>query len=123
MRTILNAYWMLMRFDLYLAYRDFPGLYKHVRNSPLSPQQPADSTTNSICHAVDLACIWYWKEAHCLQRSAVTVCLLREHGVSAEMVIGTQLKPLKAHAWVEVAGRVVNDKSYVNEIYSVLDRC
>ena len=31
--------------------------------------------------------------------------------------------PFKAHAWVEVAGVVVNDKPYMPEMYAVLDRC
>jgi hypothetical protein len=39
------------------------------------------------------------------------------------MIIGAQLLPFKAHAWVEVDGRVVNDKSYTREMYQVLDRC
>jgi hypothetical protein len=72
---------------------------------------------------VDLACIWYWKEALCLQRSAATACLLKEYGLPAQMVIGAQQLPFRAHAWVEVDGRIVNDKPYMSEIYAVLDRC
>jgi transglutaminase superfamily protein len=70
-----------------------------------------------------MACIWYWKEALCLQRSAATVCLLRKNGVSAHLVIGAQQMPFKAHAWVEVDGIVVNDKQYIGELYAILDRC
>ena len=70
-----------------------------------------------------MACIWYWKQVLCLQRSAATACLLKHHGVAAQMVIGAQQMPFKAHAWVEVGGRVVNDKPYTPEMYSVLDRC
>jgi hypothetical protein len=76
-----------------------------------------------ICAAVDMACIWYWKEVLCLQRSVATACLLKHYGVSAQMMIGAQQMPFKAHAWVEVDGRVVNDKPYVQEMYAVLDRC
>jgi len=59
----------------------------------------------------------------CLQRSAATACLLKRFGVSAQLVIGAQQMPFKAHAWVEVDGVVVNDKPYTSEIYTVLDRC
>jgi hypothetical protein len=38
-------------------------------------------------------------------------------------VIGSQQMPFKAHAWVEVDGRVVNDKQYVHELYARLDQC
>jgi len=70
-----------------------------------------------------MACIWYWKEALCLQRSAATACLLKKYGVPAQLVFGAQQMPFKAHAWVEVDGRVVNDKPYTSEMYAVLDRC
>jgi len=58
-----------------------------------------------------------------LQRSAATACLLKKYGVAAQLVIGTQPLPFKAHAWVEVEGTVVNDKPYIREMYAVLDRC
>lgn len=72
---------------------------------------------------IDTACIWYRKEVLCLQRSVVTTCLLRKYGVPAQMVIGAQQVPFKAHAWVEVGQRVVNDKPYVVEMYGILSRC
>ena len=73
--------------------------------------------------AIDMACIGYWKEALCLQRSAATACLWKKYGVPAQMVVGAQQMPFKAHAWVEVSGQVVNDKPYTPEMYAVLDRC
>ncbi len=69
------------------------------------------------------ACIWYPKQVLCLQRSAVAVTMLRRYGIPAEMVIGAQRLPLKAHAWVEVGGRVVNDKPEVQSDYLVMERC
>jgi len=38
------------------------------------------------------------------------------------MIIGAQQMPFRAHAWVEVGGRVVNDKPYIREVYAALDR-
>ena len=66
---------------------------------------------------------WYPKQAMCLQRSAVTTCLLRSAGVQAEMIIGCQRLPFLAHAWVEVDGEVINDKAQVQLTHAVLDRC
>ena len=120
---VLKAYWKLIRFDLYLARGNFAGLYDNVRNYPIGAETPADNAVEQICSAVDMACIWYWKEALCQQRSAATACLLKEYGVPAQMVIGAQQMPFKAHAWVEVDGCVVNDKPYTREMYAVLDRC
>lgn len=119
----VQAYWKLMLFDRYIARDDFAGLYRKVRSSPVAQKTPARDAARQICSAVDFACIWYWKEARCLQRSAAAACLLKQQGIAAELVIGAQQMPFKAHAWVEVAGQVVNDKPYTSEMYQVLDRC
>jgi len=120
---VLKAYLKLIHFDLYLARGNFAALYNKVRVYPIAKKSPTPDAVERICHAVDMACIWYWKEALCLQRSAAAACLLKKYGVPAQLVIGAQQIPFKAHAWVEVGGRVVNDKPYTQEMYAVLDRC
>lgn len=119
---VLRAYCKLIYFDLFLARRDFTALYREIRGCPISRAGESPDAGEKICAAVDVACIWYWKQVLCLQRSAATTCLLRASGIPAEMVIGAQQMPFKAHAWVEVGGRVVNDTSLTAEIYAVLDR-
>lgn len=119
----LKAYLRLIYFDFYLASGNFKALYDRVRHWPRRGQASRPDAVERICAAVDMACIWYWKEALCLQRSAATACLLREYSVPAEMVIGARQMPFKAHAWVEVDGEVVNDKPYMPEIFVVMDRC
>jgi len=119
----LEAYGMLIRFDFLVGQGDFSAIYKAVRNYPVRRVTPPADAIERMCSSVDLACIWYWKHALCLQRSAAATCLLKRHGVHAQMVIGAQQIPFKAHAWVEVDGRVVNDKPYTPQVYAVLDRC
>ncbi|MFY9801574.1 MAG: lasso peptide biosynthesis B2 protein [Candidatus Acidiferrales bacterium] len=114
---------MLVLFDLYIARGDFATLYKKIRSCSINNSELSSLGIAQVCSAVDMACIWYWKQVLCLQRSAATACLLRQLGAPAQLVIGAQQAPFKAHAWVEVDGRVVNDKSYVPELYAVLDRC
>lgn len=120
---VLEAYWTLIFFDLRLARGNFAELHHKVRNVPLGKLPAVPGTVEKICSAVDMACIWYWKEVLCLQRSAAAACLLKKHGVPAQMVIGARQMPFRSHAWVEVAGRVVNDKPYIPEVYAVIERC
>jgi Transglutaminase-like superfamily len=120
---VLQAYLRLIQVDLYLARGNFEAFYGKVRTFPLRKKMASPNLVEHVCFAVDMACIWYWREALCLQRSAATTCLLRKMGAPAQLVIGAQQMPFKAHAWVEVDGRVVNDKPYTPEIYAVLDRC
>jgi hypothetical protein len=120
---VLKAYLNLVYFDFYLARDNFRTFYDEVRSYPVGMKVKSPDEVEKICAAMDMACIWYWKQALCLQRSAATACLLKRNGVAAQMVIGAQQMPFKAHAWVEVDGRVVNDKPYTPEMYAVLDRC
>jgi hypothetical protein len=120
---LLRAYMNLVHFDRYLARGDFATLHDEVRTYPLVQRPPGPDSIDRICYAVDTACIWYWKEVLCLQRSATTACLLKGVGVSAQMILGVQQMPFKAHAWVEVDGRVVNDRPYMRDMYTVLDVC
>lgn len=123
MFLVIQAYLKLIQVDFYLARKNFAALYNKVRSYPVSRKAPSPDALERVCAAMDMACIWYWKEALCLQRSAALACLLKAYGVPAQMIIGAQQVPFKAHAWVEVDGRVVNDKAYMREMYAILDRC
>jgi hypothetical protein len=122
-RLIGKSYWLLLKTELLIGFGDFSHLHGAVRNELVRPTASETVTSDDLCRSMDLACVFYPKRVMCLQRSAATTMLLRRHGFRAEMVIGTQLLPLKSHAWVEIDGRVVNDKSYVARIYSELERC
>ena len=120
---VVRAYLNLISLEFCLKRRHFAALYDKVRDYPLSTQATKPDNVKRICSAVDIACIWYWKQTLCLQRSAALACLLRQYGTKAQMVIGSRLMPFQAHAWVEVEGAVVNDRPDVQETYAVLDRC
>lgn len=119
----IRAYAYLHLFEFYLRRGNFQALYEKVRNWPVSSASTRPEDVEKICYASDMACIWYWKEVLCLQRSCTTACLLKTAGVQAQLVIGAQQVPFKAHAWVEVGGVVVNDRPYTNEMYAVIERC
>jgi len=122
-KLFLQSFLQLVRFDLYLKRGDFRLLGAQVRACPMrSRRNGREANAAAVCHAVDLACICYWKQALCLQRSAATTCMLRRYGIPAQLVIGAQQLPFRAHAWVEVEEHIVNDKADMQQIYSVLDR-
>jgi Transglutaminase-like superfamily len=118
-----RAFAQLVHHDLFLLRHDFSALHSKMHLLPVAPCNPRPGDAERICQAIAYACIWYAKPVLCLQRSAVAVTLLRKYGIAAEMVIGAQRLPLKAHAWVEVDGRVVNDKPEVQSDYLVMERC
>jgi hypothetical protein len=123
-RLIVESYLLLLWVGLIIAFRNLHALHSQVQRREAETSGPDRSyRTDDICHAIDLACVFYPKRVLCLQRSAATTLLLRKHGVRAEMVIGAQMRPFRSHAWVEVNGAVVNDKPYMREIYQILENC
>lgn len=119
----VRAYALLLSFEAVIVRRDFASLYSRLRRHRTWPVEFQVATCTRASDAVDKACVLYFKPVQCLQRSAATVCLLRQLGVEARLVVGARHLPFQAHAWVEVEGSVVNDKQSVIETYSVLDRC
>jgi hypothetical protein len=120
--TVLAAFRELLWLEVQLRSRGFNRVYQAVRNSGVR-QFSQNENYSEICRAVDIACVLYFKEVPCLQRSAAVVRLLRKRGINAELVIGIQQWPFRAHAWAEIAGQVVNDKPHIIGDFVVIDRC
>jgi hypothetical protein len=116
------AFLGLATVDLVLKFVSFTALYNLVKRWPVN-ERSAPSAVPDAIEAVTRAMIWYPKRAMCLQRSAVTTCLLRSSGINAQMIIGCQKVPFLMHAWVEIDGEVVDEKPRVQQIHQVLDRC
>lgn len=123
LRLILESWILLAYCDWLMRYRAFEGLYMAVGRQAVAAPKLTQVSDPVLCHAMDLACVFYFKRVLCLQRSAATTMQLRHHGWAATMVIGAQLLPFQSHAWVEIENRIVNDKPYVSEIFQVLERC
>jgi hypothetical protein len=122
-RRVIESWLLLLYFDWLMCFRGFQRVHTMVRAQTIQPTMKAMESGSELSHAVDLACVFYFKHVLCLQRSAALTVLVRRHGWNAEMVIGAQLLPFQSHAWVEIEGRVVNDKPYITEMFQVLERC
>jgi Transglutaminase-like superfamily/Coenzyme PQQ synthesis protein D (PqqD) len=119
---VIAAFLGLALFDLILFLSSLRSLCACVKAWPVSRQVSfrRPNAIGEICSSVQRACVWYPKQALCLQRSAVTTCLLRIYGIAAETIVGVRPMPFMAHAWVEVNGAVVNDWPGVKSFYCSL---
>jgi hypothetical protein len=118
-----EALLFLLAFDLFGFGRDFSRMHRFVRSRKVGPKAPGADAVECVCNAVNIACIWYPKRVLCLQRSVVTTCLLRRYGIPAQMVMGAQKVPFRAHAWTEVEGQAINERNDVKKRYGVWERC
>lgn len=115
------AFFGLLLFDLVLSFKCLKSLCAVVSGWKVKSRPSIDKeVVGKICVAVERACVWYPKKAVCLQRSAVTTCLLRDNGIQAQMIFAARPMPLLFHAWVEVAGNVINDHPTVLKAYQRL---
>jgi transglutaminase superfamily protein/coenzyme PQQ synthesis protein D (PqqD) len=122
-RETLSAFLGLLAFDLLLKFVGFQSLIKKVERWPTSEPRTTDGEVcRRVRGIVDRAQMYYPKKAMCLQHSAVVTCLLRSRGVPAQMVLGAQEFPPKAHAWAEVLNEVVSDSPTVKFKYRELKR-
>jgi hypothetical protein len=113
----------LVVFDILGLNTNFAKMHRLVGNWRIARIAASGDMVDRVCTSVNYACVWYPKRVLCLQRSAVTTCLLRTCGITANMLIGTEHLPFRAHAWTEVSGRAINERRDVKRIYRVLDRC
>jgi hypothetical protein len=84
-----------------LLRRLTPGL-----NSP----QNSDAIIASATHRVAVAAAFYPRRALCLEQSLALFLLLRRRGVRAELRLGVQPRPFRAHAWVEAGGSAISER-------------
>ncbi len=116
---VLQAWLALLAFDV-ARPAGFARLSRWLRRRRIAT--PSRISTAAVVWSVDEACVWYVKRAMCLQRSVVATWLMRRKGIAAEMVIAFRPLPFESHAWVEVAGEIVNDRPQYQRTFRVLDR-
>lgn len=118
---LVEALIFLLLYDVIVLF-GYRRAHDFTRRFPLRQRMTESHAVSHVCWCVDEACIWYLKRSFCLQRSAVATWMLRRRGVHAELVIGCRPIPVESHAWVEVAGTVVNDRPQYQRFFSVLER-
>jgi len=81
-----------------------------VRKARATMPEPHDNRLSATAAA--FAQLRYVATAHdrCLTRSIALASRLFAQGVSAELMLGVQLRPFAAHAWVQAGDRLLNDR-------------
>jgi hypothetical protein len=122
---LLAAWVIVLCVDLIGSACGFWNLYRVVRLMPIRSRRRwrYEARSESLCEAVGAASVYYIRRVHCLQKAAAAVCLLRAHGIPAELVVGIHRLPFEAHAWVEVNRQIVMNDRQGLELYQTIARC
>jgi hypothetical protein len=118
---VLKFILALATYDLFRLGTDFARIRRFVLSWKVRRRFHPAEIVDQACRALRYARVWYPKRVRCLQRSAVLTCFLRHYGIPAQMVMGSQKIPFKAHAWAEVEGKAINERRDVS-IFTVWDR-
>jgi hypothetical protein len=119
---LVRALLLLVLYDILSKLCQFKTIYSMVKCWPVADKASRGNEVEQVCAAVNHACIWHPSHVLCLQRAFVTTFLLRKSGIAACMAVGAQALPFKAHAWVEVDGRPINERSDVQTEFAVWER-
>jgi hypothetical protein len=107
-----------------LRFGGLRSLHRAVRKWPTRKRgKLPEIAISEVASMLNKAARFCPRRAWCLERAAVTVCLLRWRGLPAEFVIGCRRVPFASHAWAEVACTPVNEDQSVIALYSVIERC
>jgi hypothetical protein len=115
------AFWELVLYDV-LARWGFKHVRAAVRRTRCRTTAAEPDTVIHVVDAVRSTCVLYFKKNHCLQRAFVATRLLRRRGVAATLIIGSQPAPIQSHAWVEVNGIPVINRTAQLAHFIVIDR-
>ncbi len=121
----------LTRLGLYLVgFRRWQSLLirllpRHVPSPRVhgDAQPPPETCGEVTARMVQAAAREGLGAANCLERSLVLWWLLARQGGAAELRIGTRKKDaeLEAHAWVELAGRVLGEEGDPHKEYAAFE--
>jgi hypothetical protein len=106
-----------------LGFKRLKGLLQRQnRNEAQVTGQPLD-TMYQIARMTNVVGGRLPLPATCLQRSVALWWMLNQRGIDSAIVIGVHKddRKLHAHAWVEYAGIVLNDRPEVRSEFTVLD--
>lgn len=81
---------------------------------------PPVHSLNYLMASLDRACQFYPRKVVCLAWSSTLTYLCLKRGWFVQFVIGVQLHPFLAHAWVEREGKVIGDREDINSYLGIL---
>lgn len=125
MKWLVFKSWLtLLSVNATMRFGGFKALHRAVLKERVSQLRTRSGCSREdVCRAVDVACVFYFRQVSPLEWSAAATLVLRRHGWPAELVLGAQIFPHETYAWVEIEGRIVNDQPNLLDVYQVLERC
>ncbi|HEY9851465.1 MAG TPA: lasso peptide biosynthesis B2 protein [Leptolyngbyaceae cyanobacterium] len=129
LQLLTRALFLLPLTALWIKFWGFKSLYSTMGrasckyNSQLIPVDASGvcrSQADITVRMVSIASRYGFYRPNCLQRSLVLWWLLRTQGMESDLRIGVRKRAgrFEAHAWVEYAGKVLNDRNDIDRHFA-----
>jgi hypothetical protein len=123
-KLTLEAYIVLSKVHFIIKYKGFSGIIQYIKDTYQENIQytvPCPQILNHLIAHLNKACLFYHKNTKCLEWAATLVLLALKRKWQCNLIIGVQNYPFTAHAWVEMAGKIVADKQeWQEELVTIL---
>ena len=118
---ILSRAWVCL-LAAHAALRFLPVRRVEALLERLAGKDRAEISSAHLARLVDAAARFHLRPITCLPRSLALRALLRRHGIEADLLIGVRREDgeIKAHAWIEDAGRPVGESADVRSRFRPL---
>lgn len=112
---IMRAWFRLLMIDCRLKFTRFESVQKWIVKAAKLEVNHKSGSASSVPWIIDEASrvvqiaskFYYRVRRDCLPAGMLAFYLMRRRGLPAELCIGVRKFPFKAHAWVELEGRIV----------------
>ena len=121
---LAQAWWVLLGFWLALRWASYERLHELASSSPdvmIVASSSLDSAER-LHRLVGMASRLHFLPMTCLVKATTLCWMLSMRGIPAQLRIGANKDAtgIKAHAWVEIQGRIIGEGQGITESFRVL---
>lgn len=125
---ILEAWFIFLKWDLLISFTQYKnwrseiGDLTNINESIKETDIPLPEQVKLIIKLSETAGRFHFRKMNCLRRCLTQQKMLSKRGFNTRMHIGVSIEEnkLKAHAWLTLQGKIINDSEDVLNRYSEL---
>jgi hypothetical protein len=125
-KDIVIAFLMLIKFQFILRFRGMFYMIKRLQKIASNAKNVEFATDieklNRLVVALNRTCLYFPKQIKCLEWSYCLVSMALQRRIKCNLVIGLQLPPFIAHAWVEINDNVIADSPTLPDELAIILR-
>lgn len=120
---VIKTFFYLAKIHRILKSKGIQGILDEIKKIVSNQKKsniPSEEAINRLSAAIDAASLLYPKKTYCLAWASTFVLIALKNNWACNLVIGIQTNPFYAHAWAELAGKVIHDDPAIAQVLSII---